>query len=159
MNPLFRGLKSCGKKNAGGVNVNQPDQSFHNRQSPDLEAQKLWKSMSSEWMSDLPDQPLHFTIIEPWGQEIGEMFSVRERCATDFEAPKLPKGRSGRIDVSSLKVEWNCEKISRIWESFFKQVFGSVHFCSTNVNLLGKQCYLQYSLKVYYESLTNSLIL
>ena len=36
-----------------------------------------------------------FTILGPHDQEIGEYYVVQERRATDFEAPKLWKGRSG----------------------------------------------------------------
>ena len=36
-----------------------------------------------------------FTIPEPQDQEIGEFFVVQERRATDYEAPKLWKGRLG----------------------------------------------------------------
>ena len=42
-----------------------------------------------------------FTILEPRDQEIGEFYLVQERRATDFEAPKLGKGSSGRL--SNLK--------------------------------------------------------
>ena len=35
----------------------------------------------------LPTNP--FTILEPQDQEIGELYVVQERRATDFEAPKL----------------------------------------------------------------------
>ena len=36
-----------------------------------------------------------FTILQPHHQEISELYWVPERRATDFEAPKLRKGRSG----------------------------------------------------------------
>ena len=36
-----------------------------------------------------------YSFVEPWDQEIGESYEGQERRATDFEAPKLWKGRSG----------------------------------------------------------------
>ena len=36
-----------------------------------------------------------FTILEPRDQENGEFYVAQERCATDFEAQKLWKCRSG----------------------------------------------------------------
>ena len=42
-----------------------------------------------------------FTIEEPQDQEIDEFHVVQERCATDFEAPKLWKGSSGMCAVRS----------------------------------------------------------
>lgn len=34
------------------------------------------------------------TIQEPRNQEIGEFYEDQNRCATDYEPPKLRKGRS-----------------------------------------------------------------
>ena len=34
-----------------------------------------------------------FTILEPQDQEIAESYVIQQCRATDFEAPKLPKGR------------------------------------------------------------------
>ena len=42
-----------------------------------------------------PDRPMHFTILEPQNQEIGQLYVVQVRRATDFEARNLGKGRSG----------------------------------------------------------------
>ena len=36
-----------------------------------------------------------FTILEPCDQEISSFYVDQKRRATDFEAPKLWKGRSG----------------------------------------------------------------
>ena len=36
-----------------------------------------------------------FTILKPEDQERGEFYVVKERRATDLEAPELWKGRSG----------------------------------------------------------------
>ena len=36
-----------------------------------------------------------FTISKPENQKIGVFYVVQERCARDFDAPKLRKGRPG----------------------------------------------------------------
>ena len=46
-----------------------------------------------QFIDTFPTGP--FTILGPHIQEIGEFYVVRERHATDFEAPILWKGRSG----------------------------------------------------------------
>ena len=52
-----------------------------------------------------------FTIWEPQHQEIGEFYVVQERFATDFEAHKLRKGRSGRSgDLGIFKQDWNFDR-------------------------------------------------
>ena len=45
------------------------------------------------WANNFPTVP--FPILEPHDQEIGEFYVVQKRRVTDFEAPKLWKGRSG----------------------------------------------------------------
>ena len=47
-------------------------------------------------------RPGAFTMSMPHDQEIGESHVARERLATDFEAPKLWKGRSGTVVVLLL---------------------------------------------------------
>ena len=51
-----------------------------------------WDNVAPNEIFFLPDRP--FKILEPHDQEIGELGT------TDFEAPKLRKGRSGK----SLKI-------------------------------------------------------
>ena len=60
---------------------------------PFLESEKRG---SREKMAAFPLHPTDpFTILVPQDQEIGQFYVGQERYATDFEAPKLRKGRSG----------------------------------------------------------------
>ena len=52
-----------------------------------------------------------FTILEHSDQEIGEFYVVQERRATDFEALKMWKGRSGRDILIILIFFENVEKM------------------------------------------------
>ena len=58
-----------------------------------------WPNIEQFW--SLPTNPL--TILEPQNQEIGELYVAQERCATDFEAPKLWKGSSGSSRYVDLR--------------------------------------------------------
>ena len=51
-----------------------------------------------------------FTISGPHDQEIGEFYvAIQKRSATDFEAPKLWKGRSGHYTLRDNNFwEWVC---------------------------------------------------
>ena len=42
-----------------------------------------------------PSSTHPFTVLEPQNQEIGEFYVDQESRSTDFEAPKLRKGRLG----------------------------------------------------------------
>ena len=55
-----------------------------------------------------------FTILEPHDQEIGEFYLVRELRATDFEAPKLWKGFSGRLVTVKKNVSY-LSNDTKIW--------------------------------------------
>ena len=43
----------------------------------------------------------HFTILEPQDQEIGKSYVFQERLATNFEAPRLWKSRSGSLETTT----------------------------------------------------------
>ena len=58
-----------------------------------------------------------FTMSDLWNQEIGRIYVVEERHATDFEASMLWKGRSGSLFVNNeclLKSEKNIGESSFI---------------------------------------------
>ena len=63
--------------------------------------QYVWHFICS--FSSQPDPTEPFTILEPYDQEIGELYLVQERRVTDFEASKLRKGSSGIIVFDSRK--------------------------------------------------------
>ena len=48
-----------------------------------------------KWLTYRPDRPFH--IFKPQYQDIDEIYVVQERRATDFEAQKLRKSRSGYL--------------------------------------------------------------
>ena len=52
---------------------------------------------------DTQDPTDPFTILEPRDQEIAVLYAAQERGATDFEAPKLWKGLSGKKQQEKLK--------------------------------------------------------
>ena len=63
-----------------------------------------------------------FTVLEPRDQEIGEFYAIQERCATDWEAPQLYKGRVGSqpdeecIYVLTIYFNIATYKTSVVWE-------------------------------------------
>ena len=56
--------------------------------------ESAWKTLP---VTQLPNRPFYY--FEPQNQEIGDVYVVQERWTTDFEAPKLSKGRSGTLPI------------------------------------------------------------
>ena len=82
-------------------------------------------------MARCPTDP--FTVLGPCDQDFSELYAVQERDTTDFEAPKLWKGRSGGCRLTEGSFAFCCQGDLL----FFRSPFYSFHsFFSTSLPLL-----------------------